>query len=219
MAKQSPIENRARSGGKYSAMLGAGVCLGALASLAIAAGTSTALAAPPTSVTSATSATSAAPPVYAASAPQEKKDYLTEAEADHIRDAETTNDRVKLYISYAADRLKKFQYEASRTVAERKREETLNGLLNAYSGCVDDAADLLNLGIDKGADIREALKDMVTQGNEFLAALDKIKKDGGPELDIYKDTLDDAIEATQDAVKEAEAAQKSYTPPVRRKPA
>jgi hypothetical protein len=58
---------------------------------------------------------------------------------------------------------------------------------------------------------------MVTQGKEFLIALDKIKQAGGPELDIYKDTLDDAIEGTQDAVKEAEVAQKSYTPPVRRK--
>jgi hypothetical protein len=217
MAKQSPIENGARSGRKYSAMLGAAVCVGALASLVMAAGA--ALAEPPTSVTSVNLGFSAAPSEYAASAPQEKKDYLTEAEADHIRDAETPNDRVKLYISYAADRLKKFQYEISRTVQERKRAETLNGLLNAYSGCVDDAADLLNLGIDKGADIREALKDMVTQGKEFLAALGKIKDDGGPEMDIYKDTLDDAIEATQDAVKEAETAQKSYTPPVRRKPA
>jgi hypothetical protein len=216
MAKQSPIENGARSGRKYSAMLGAAVCVGALASLAMAAEASAALAEPPAPVTS---VASAAPSEYAAAAPQEKKDYLTEAEADHIRDAETPNDRVKLYISYASDRLKKFQYEISRTVQERKRAETLNGLLNAYSGCVDDAADLLNLGIDKGADIREALKDMVTQGKEFLAALDKIKDDGGPEMDIYKDTLDDAIEATQDAVKEAETAQKSYTPPVRRKPA
>jgi hypothetical protein len=160
----------------------------------------------------------AAPAAAGAAAAQEKKDYLTDSEADHIRDAETPNERVTLYISFASDRLKKFQYEASRTIPERKREETLNGLLNAYSGCVDDAADLLNLEIDKGADIRVGLKEMVTHGKEFLAALDKIKVAGGPELEIYKDTLDDAIEGTQDAVTEAEAAQKSYTPPVRRKP-
>jgi hypothetical protein len=194
---------------KYFAMLGAAACAGALAgAFAVgAAGISAATGIP------------AAAGIPSAAAAQEKKDYLTDAEADHIRDAETPNDRVRLYLSYASDRLKKFQYEAARTVPERKREETLNGLLNAYSGCVDDAADLLNLEIDKGADIRDGLKDMVAKGNEFLAALGKIKDANGPELEIYKDTLDDAIEGTQDAVKEAETAQKSYTPPVRRKPA
>jgi hypothetical protein len=203
MAKKSRSENGARRRMKYFAMLSAAACVGALAgAFAVAA-----------------SAHSAAALAISAAAPQEKKDYLTDAEADRIRDAETPNERVHLYLSFASDRLKKFQYEAARTVPERKREETLNGLLNAYSGCVDDAADLLNLEIDKGADIREGLKDMVAKGNEFLAALGKIKDANGPELEIYKDTLDDAIEGTQDAVKEAETAQKSYTPPVRRKPA
>jgi Ni/Co efflux regulator RcnB len=199
MAKQNRIESGAPSRMKRFGMLRAVACVSALASLM--AGAMPAAAA------------------VAAAAPQEKKDYLTDSEADRVRDAETPNDRVKLYISYASDRLKKFQYELSRTVPERKRAETLNGLLNAYSGCVDDAADLLSLEIDKGADIRDALKEMVTQGKDFLAALDKIQQAGGPELDIYKDTLDDAIEGTQDAVKEAETAQKNYTPPVRRKPA
>jgi hypothetical protein len=203
MAKPSRIENGAMRPVKHFVLLGAVACVSAL-------GPMTAAWAMPVAMAST---------AVDAAAPQEKKDYLTDAEADRIRDAETPNDRVKLYISYAADRLKKFQYEISRTVTERKREETLNGLLNAYAGCVDDAADLLNLEIDKGSDIREALKEMVTQGKDFLAALDKIQQANGPELDIYKETLEDAIEGTQDAVKEAEAAQKSYTPPVRRKPA
>ena len=44
-------------------------------------------------------------------AQQEQKDYLSSLEADKIRDAETTNDRVKLFLTFADDRLKKFQYE------------------------------------------------------------------------------------------------------------
>ena len=46
----------------------------------------------------------------AAQGPQEK-DYLTSLEADKIRDAETPNEKVKLFLTYAEDRLKKFQYE------------------------------------------------------------------------------------------------------------
>jgi len=41
----------------------------------------------------------------------------------------------------------------------------------------------------------------------------------GPERETYKDNLDDAIEATQDAAKDAEKAAKEMAPPpVRRKP-
>ncbi len=150
--------------------------------------------------------------------PQEKKEYLTDAEADKIRDAETPSERIKLFLSFAADRLKKFQYEAGRTAPERHRAETLNGLLNGYIGCVDDAADLVSLEVEKQADIHDALKEMAGKGKEFLAALQKIRANPAPELDTYKQNLDDAIEGTGDALREAERAQKGYTPPVRRKP-
>lgn len=149
---------------------------------------------------------------------QEKKDYLSEEEGDKIRDAETPSARIKLFISFADDRLKKFQYELGRTTQESHRNETLNGLLNAYTGCVDDAADLINLHNEKQADIRDAVKEMQTKGKEFLEALEKIAK-GGPELEIYKDTLDDAIEGTRDALKDSEKASKQAAPPpMRRKP-
>src|SRR5580700_3474220 len=59
-----------------------------------------------------------------------QKDYLSETEADKIRDAVTPPERIKLYISFADDRLKKFQYELTRTVPEGRRAEILNGLLN-----------------------------------------------------------------------------------------
>ncbi|MFY9527602.1 MAG: hypothetical protein WBC04_25050 [Candidatus Acidiferrales bacterium] len=150
--------------------------------------------------------------------PQQKKEYLTDAEADKIRDAETPSERIKLFLSFASDRLKKFQYETGRTAPERHRAETLNGLLNGYIGCVDDAADLVSLEVEKQADIHDALKEMIGKGKEFLAALQKIRSSGGPELDTYKENLDDAIEGTGDALQEAEKARKGYTPPVRRKP-
>ncbi len=35
---------------------------------------------------------------------QEQKDYLSALEAEKIRDAETTNDRVKLFLTFADDR-------------------------------------------------------------------------------------------------------------------
>lgn len=158
---------------------------------------------------------------FAAAGPlaaQEKRDYLTPSEADKIRDAEATAKRIKLFLSFAADRVKKFQYELSRPAqGDRRRAERLNGLLNAYTGCVDDAAELINLGVDKQEDIREGIKEMQAKAKEFLTYLEELAKNG-PELNSYKITLDDAIEATRDALKDADKAAKEIAPPpVRRK--
>ena len=150
-----------------------------------------------------------------ASSPQQK-DYLSALEADQIRDAETTNDRVKLFMTFADDRLKKFQYELGHP-SSNKHEDILNALLNAYVGCVDDAADLLQLGIHKQENIRKGIDLMATRAKEFLEILEKISSTG-QELEIYKDNLDDAIEGTRDAMNEAEKAKKEVAPPpVRRK--
>src|SRR3984885_7987805 len=72
---------------------------------------------------------------------QTLKDYLSEGEADQIRDADSPALRIKLYVSFAEDRLKKFEYELNRPVPDRHRTDILNSLLNGYSGCLDDAAD------------------------------------------------------------------------------
>jgi len=148
----------------------------------------------------------------------QQKDYLTDAEADKIRDADTPALRIKLYISFAEDRLKKFDYEIHRTVPERRRAEILNALLNSYSGCVDDAADEIDEAQEKQMDIRDALKMMKDKDTEFLKTLEKYQ-DNGPELDTYRETLEDAIDGTKDALTDIADAEKEATPgPVRRKP-
>ena len=146
----------------------------------------------------------------------EQKDYLSALEADKIRDAETTNDRIKLFLTFADDRLKKFQYELQHP-SSNKHPEMLNALMNAYVGCVDDAADLVQLGIQKQENIRPAIDLMASKSKEFLEILEKVSADA-VEIDIYKDNLDDAIEGTRDAMNDAEKAKKAVAPPpVRRK--
>src|SRR5947209_14520824 len=118
-----------------------------------------------------------------------QKDYLSALEADKIRDAETTTEKVKLFLHYADDRLKKFQYELAHP-SSNTHLEMLNSMLNAYVGCVDDASDLIQLGISKQENVRAAIDLMATRTKEFLTELQKYSADG-PELDLYKETLDD----------------------------
>jgi len=145
-----------------------------------------------------------------------EKDYLSDVEADKIRDAETPNERVKLFMTFAEDRLKKFQYELDHP-SPNKHSEILNYLMNSYSGCVDDAADIIQVSLSKQESIREGIDLMASKTKEFLAALQKYAS-AGPELEIYKENLEDAIESTQDALNDAEKAKKKAAPPpVRRK--
>jgi hypothetical protein len=145
-----------------------------------------------------------------------QKDYLSPLEADKIRDAETINEKVSLYLTFADDRLKKFQYELDHPALAR-HEETLNGLMNGYGSCVDDAADLLQEGMQKQQNIRAGVDLMASKTKGFLDLLHKIQTDG-KELEVYKSNLDDAIEGTTDAMNEAEKAKKKVAaPPVRRR--
>jgi len=145
-----------------------------------------------------------------------QKDYLSSIEADKIRDAESPDERIKLFLSFADDRLKKLQYELEHP-SQTRHVEMLNSLLNAYVGCVDDAADVIQLGIEKQQNIRKGIDLMAEKTKEYLVILQKIPTDA-PDAEMYKENLEDAKEGTQDASKEAEAAKRRVAPPpVRRK--
>jgi hypothetical protein len=146
------------------------------------------------------------------------KDYLSPEEADQIRDADTPSDRIKLYVSFADDRIKKFEYELGRAVPERNRSEILNSLLNGYAGCMDDGADQIAAAQERQVDIHQSLKLMQAKGKEFLDALQKYDKDGTPGLDDYRDTIEDAIDGTKEDLSDVDQALKEMLPPpVRRK--
>jgi hypothetical protein len=145
-----------------------------------------------------------------------EKDYLSSIEADQVRDAETPNERIKLFLTYADDRLKKFQYELDHP-SSTKHTELLNYFLNSYIGCLDDAADIIQVGLEKQENIRQGIDLMADRAKAFLPILQKYQTEG-LEIELYKENLDDAIEGTQDALSEADKARKKAAPPpVRRK--
>lgn len=150
---------------------------------------------------------------------QQHTDYLSPSEADKIRDAQEPADRIKLFIDFAGDRLKKLQYELQLKTPQLHKEQILNGLLDAYSNCMDEASDRIEEGQKSGAQIRPAIKDMEKRGKGYLETLKTIEGANGPELASFKDSLDDAIDGTQEALDSAAKASKEYgATPVRRKP-
>lgn len=150
--------------------------------------------------------------------PQRPQDYLTRSEADKVREAQFSDPRIKLFIGFAEDRLKKFQYELTRPGNDRGRAARLNALLDAYVGCMDDTAALLSIGRARQEDIRSGIREVLKKGKEFLKELEKLSE-SGPDRETYKDYLEDAILATKEVLEEAEKADKEIAPPpVRRRP-
>lgn len=158
-------------------------------------------------------------PVVSADAAPQKKEYLSESEADKIREAGATGPRIVLFATFASDRIKKLRYEfAHLDPADQKRTERLNALINSYAGCIDDATDLIDIGIEKQQDIRDGVKAMQAGLKEFLPYLKDLAANG-VERETYKENLEDAIESTQDATAEVEKASKEMSAsPERRKP-
>jgi hypothetical protein len=148
---------------------------------------------------------------------QKNKDYISSTESDKIREAVDPNERIRLFLSFASDRLKQFQYEIDHPGNTARRAERLNGLLISYSGCIDEAVDRMELSVEKQEDVREGIKAVQTQAPEFLAHLKDLSAKG-PERNSYKENLEDAVASTEDAIRSAadSAKDNASAPPVRR---
>ncbi|MGB6199246.1 MAG: hypothetical protein WBF35_06820, partial [Candidatus Acidiferrales bacterium] len=133
----------------------------------------------------------AAPLAARAAPPPQKpdKDYLTDTEADKIRDAFTYSEKIKLFVEFAGDRVQKIKYElAHLDPADRRQGERVNDLLNAYAGCVDDGDELIGVAVDKQQDVHEAMKIFDARAKEYLPYLQGLEPNA-PLLEDYKDNL------------------------------
>jgi len=111
------------------------------------------------------------------------------------------------------------QYELDHPANTVRRAERLNALLNAFAGCLDEAVDRMELGVEKQEDVREGIKAVQTRAPEFLAYLKNLAV-ASPERNTFKENLADAIASTEDAVRSAadSSRENAPPPPVRRRP-
>src|SRR6202795_4212664 len=58
---------------------------------------------------------------------QDKKDYLSTTEAEKVREIIDPSERIRLFVSFASDRLKQLQYELDHPANTVRRSERLNG--------------------------------------------------------------------------------------------
>lgn len=125
-------------------------------------------------------------------------DFLTSAEADQVRLAQEPNERLKLYVGFARQRLD----QITQAIANEKpgRSVILHDLLEDY-GMIIEAMDAVaddalgrKLAIDVGT------KAAADGEKEMLAQLQKIKTSKPKDLSRYEFVLDDVIQTTEDSL-------------------
>ncbi len=136
----------------------------------------------------------------------QKGDYLSEVEADKIRDAADRSGKITLFLVFANDRLEKFKYELVHPRDEKRHNIELAAFLNQYASCVDDAGGQIEDGMQAQKDIGKSVKSALTKAGEFLGQLESLDKEI-PESMVYKDQIGEAISATKEFIDTAKKSE------------
>jgi hypothetical protein len=129
---------------------------------------------------------------------QDQNDPLTADEVQQIRDSAIhPNERIKLYIKFMNERLDAIRQLAAAPKAD-DRNAQIRDKLEEFTHLCDELQDNLDTYDAAHADVRKALKDLLSVGAKWPGALNAAGSD--PNYDFYRQT---ALEAAQSASDEA----------------
>jgi hypothetical protein len=126
------------------------------------------------------------------------KDFLTTDEIEKVREAQEPNDRMKLYVLFARQRLDQLQ----RLLEKEKKGRSLiaRELLEDYVSIVDALDTVVDDALKRGAELNVGTTAVRDAENRFLAQLQKIKDRNPADLDMYGVALTEALAATSDSL-------------------
>jgi len=126
---------------------------------------------------------------------------VTEDEIEKVRVAQIPNDRLKLYVLFARQRIDQLQRLLNKEKKGRSAEA--RELLEDYSSIIDAVDTVTDDAVRRGVDIAEGIAAVTTAEKRFLGQLQQIRDRNPPDIDLYNIALREAIASTSDSIDEA----------------
>jgi hypothetical protein len=129
-----------------------------------------------------------------------KRDPLTEAEADQIREAaEKPEKRFHLFISFAKARLTAIDQLRADPKMAQGRGQQIHDLLEDFQSLVDETEANLDEYREKKADLIKPLTELVEAESDWKLRLRALKEANAPEGKEYEFILQNAVETVNDS--------------------
>jgi len=133
---------------------------------------------------------------------QVQRDFLTADEADQIRLVQEPNERVKLYLQFARQRLELVRQALAGS--KPGRASLIHDTLEDYERIIDAIDTVIDDALRRKLPIEEGIRAVARAEKEFIALLEKFDAIEAPDRDRYEFALAQALETTRDSLELAQ---------------
>ena len=135
--------------------------------------------------------------IFAAGVFAQERDFLTADEVDQIREAQEPNERLKLYVEFAKQRLSLLQQYLSKE--KPGRSALIHDTLEDFTHIIEAIDTVSDDALERKVDLTVGMKTVSDSEREMLATLQKVQSSAPKDLARYEFVLQNAIDTTSDS--------------------